>query len=220
MRIYETFPIALNEIKRELKEMGQKVTTQSVQNIVEPIEMMELQDYIYTVTKPNWTEIPVKSREWCDEEFKERVSGAMINPGHAWKIRRQYWEKFLNKSGRFDYAYPERITMNLDHVINALKKDIHTRRAYLSILGLSDVPDSFNKRYPCSIGYRFNFRQDRLNMTYLLRSSDYFEHLAYDLHLAHRLQCYVANQVGVQSGHFCHYVGSLHCFLRDVKDVF
>lgn len=223
MRQYSSFPIALNEIKRELKEMGILVTTQSVQNIQKPIEAYELQSYQYMVTQPDWNTIPVKSehRDWCEVEFHERVSGSPLNPGVAWKLRRKYWEPFLNKFGKFDYAYPERMSLNLDKVIHALKKDINTRRAFLPVLDRQiDEADDFSKRFPCTLGYHFLFRQGKLNMTYLLRSSDYFEHLANDLYLANRLQCHVAESVGVEPGYFCHWVGSLHCFVRDVEGVF
>ncbi len=181
---------------------------------------MELQNYQYTVTRPDFTKIEVKNLEWCQEEFAERICGQPLNPGHAWKLRKRYWEPLLNRFGRFDYAYPERMTANLDHVIDALKRDVNTRRAYLPIMSTSDQADDFGRRFPCSLGYHFLFRQNRLNMTYLLRSSDYFEHLPNDLWLAHRLQCYVAEKVGVNPGYFCHWVGSLHCFKRDVSEVF
>lgn len=221
MRFYENFNIALNEIKRDLKEMGILVKTQSVQNIVGEVEAYEIQNYIYTVTKPDWGEILLVNPVWAHAEFAERVSGARLNPGEAYKLRLDYWGKFINKFGKFDYAYPERMANNLPHVIAALKKDINTRRAYLPILdNIDDEADRFECRFPCSLGYHFLFRQGKLNMTYLLRSSDYFEHLRYDLYLAHRLQCYVAEAVGVEPGNFCHWVGSLHCFQANVAEVF
>lgn len=220
MRFYQTFPIALNEIRRELKEMGLLIHTKSVQNIVGDIEAYELQFYQYRVENAFYMDIPVKNLDWCQAEFKERVSGLMMNPGAAWELRKPYWKQFINAFGKFDYAYPERITPNLEHVINALRKDIFTRRAFLPILGLQDDADDFKVRFPCSIGYHFLFRQEKLDMQYQLRSSDYFEHLANDLWLANRLQHYVADQLGVKSGVFYHSVGSLHCFTRDVKEVF
>jgi thymidylate synthase len=224
MRFYQNFPEALNEIRREIKEMGVVVHNKSVQNmdISEDSDyvFMELQDYVYLVTKPDYTTIPLKNPVWCEEEFKERISGQPINPGHAWKLRKEYWHRFLNKFGQFDYSYPERMSCNLERVIRALKLDLYTRRAFLPILGLGDAADEFTRRFPCSIGYHFMYRQNRLNMTYYLRSSDFFEHLNNDLWLANRLQHHVAEAVGVESGTFCHHVGSLHAFSKDLKGVF
>lgn len=221
MRFYETFNIALNEIRRDLREMGILIKTQSVQNIVGEVEAYEVQNYIYTVTRPDWREIELVNPLWAEAEFQERIGGKPLNPGEAYKLRLDYWGKYINKLGRFDYAYPERISANLSFVIHALQKDINTRRAYLPILdNIEDQADNFERRFPCSLGYHFMFRQGKLNMTYLLRSSDYFEHLRYDLYLANRLQCHVAEAVGVEPGNFCHWVGSLHCFISDVSGVF
>src|SRR5580692_9635036 len=131
MRFFETFTIALNEIKREVKEMGIVVHTKSVQNV--NIEenpdyvAMELQNYQYTVTRPDYSKIPVKNLPWCEAEFAERVSGEMLNPGEAWKLREAYWKRFINRFGRFDYAYPCRMTLNLEKVISTLKKDLYSR---------------------------------------------------------------------------------------------
>lgn len=219
-RFYETFPEAINEIKRDLKEMGIRTITQSVQNIKEPIAGFELQNYTYRVTRPDFTQIPLKSSHWAEAEFVERTSGFALNPGHAWKFRRDYWERFLNREGKFDYAYPERMAKNLINVIDALRKDPSTRRAYLSILGNQDPPNDFSVRYPCSVGYHFMYRQGQLDVTYYLRSSDFFEHFNYDIYLADRLKCYVAATLGLKPGFFVHYVDSLHVFERDVEGVF
>jgi len=224
VRFFQTFGEALNEIKRELKEFGILVHTKSVQNKDisqdESFTCYELQDYIYRVTSPDYTQIPLRCPEWAEREFIERISGFALNPGEAWKYRREYWEQFLNDQGKFDYAYPERMTKNLENVIDALRKDPSTRRAYLSILGNDDPPNEFGVRYPCSIGYHFLYRQGQLNIKYHLRSSDFFEHFNYDIFLAERLKHYVAEKVGMKPGFFTHEIGSLHCFTKDVALVF
>jgi len=227
MRFYADFNEALSEVKSELREMGIRVHTQSVQNkniADDPdYDTMELQDYVYLVRNPDPDKIPADmiDREWCFREFDERTCGLPLNPGEAWKLRRTYWEQFLTPDGRFDYAYPQRMSKTLERVISLLKKDPVTRRAYLPIFnGVVDRVDDLGIRIPCSLGYHFMFRQGGLNITYYLRSSDFFEHLGNDLWLAASLQKYVANQCNMPVGYFCHHVGSLHCFLKDVKTVF
>jgi hypothetical protein len=228
MRFYSTFPVAINEITRELKEMGILLHPKSVQNLdvsTNPdYDMFELQDYSYRVTQPQWQDIPLRSQEWFNAEFAERVSGIPLNPGEAWKFRADYWKQFFStkpgRQGIFDYAYPDRMSKNLLNVIEALKADPYTRRAWLSVLSNEDPPSDFECRFPCSVGYHFMFRQDQLNMTYYLRSSDFFEHFNFDIALADRLKCYVADKVGMKPGCFTHVIGSLHCFTKDVKSVF
>lgn len=182
---------------------------------------MELQNYIYTVTQPNWDSIPLKNRDWAVLEFAERTGGQPLNPGTAWKKREEYWKQFLTSGGLFDYAYPERMAYQLPSVIEALKKDPMTRRAFLPIYDATqDTQDDFGCRIPCSLGYHFLYRQGKLNVTYLLRSSDFFEHFNYDIYLADRLKCYVAERCSMEPGNFTHWVGSLHVFAKDVEGVF
>lgn len=229
MRFYTNFSQALNELKRELKEMGIKIHQRSVQNkIVEnnpDYDAYELQNYTYTVTSPNWKDIPLSEQAglWCQAEFYERISGRPLNPGEAWKFRTEYWSEFFSKhkTGKFDYTYPERMMDPLYSVVEALKKDPFTRRAFLPIFDRQeDVQDDFSTRIPCSLGYWFYFRQEKLHITYLQRSADFSEHFKNDIYLADRLKCHIAEELGMQPGNFSHWLGSLHIFAKDVKNVF
>jgi thymidylate synthase len=225
MRFYQTFPEALNELKRELKEMGIRIHTQSYQNkdIKNDPQMgtLELQNYQYLVTDAQSDQIPIKNLQWATEDFLERVSQKPLNPGEAWKYRRETWEQFLKPNGRFDYTYSERMADPIRTTLEALKKDLYTRRAFLPVFDRQmDNQSDFNCRIPCSLGYWFYFRQDKLNITYLQRSADFSEHFNYDIWMANTLNSYIAYQLNVTPGSFSHWVGSLHIFERDVKGVF
>ena len=103
------------------------------------------------------------------------------------------------------------MSWSLSSVINALKKDPMTRRAFLPIFNLEeDIQDAFDVRIPCSLGYWFYFRQGKLNMTYLLRSSDFSEHFNNDIYLADRLKCFVAEKIGLRTSEADRYVGQIH----------
>lgn len=225
MRHYKDFPEAMNEIRRELKEMGIRVHTKSVQNLdisgKDEFDSLELQNYSYTVTSPTLESIPLKCPEWAEQEFQDRISGVDINPGEAYKLRLETWDKLRKKNGKFDYTYPQRMCYSLDPAIRALKQDLNTRRAFVSVFdGFFDDAADFQTRIPCTIGYWFNYRQGKLNVTYLLRSSDFSEHYNYDVYLATRLMHHIANELGVEPGTFTHWIGSFHVFMKDVEDVF
>lgn len=231
MRFFKDFPEAINELRRELKEMGIKVHTKSVQNLniegKDDFETLELQNYTYTVLNPRTDQIPLKNPDWAHMEFNERIISLNedtmfgVNPGKAWKLREPYWGQFINRDGEFDYSYSERYGMSLRNVIEALKKDILTRRAFLPVFDPGqDYQDELSRRIPCTIGYWFNYRNDRLNVTYLLRSSDFGEHFNYDIWLTTKLLEFMASQIGVQAGTFTHWIGSFHVFGKDVAEVF
>lgn len=246
MRIYRNFVEATNEIKRELAEMSIVVHPKTYQdkNIeYDPrYDTFELQNYIYCVTSPNPDDL-TPTRPWVDLELAERLEGGgMCNPGEAWKTRPEVWTQFLQcppdcigeridkkyceplpcSYSRFSYTYDERMFFQIREIISEIKSNPNSRQLYMSIWDpISDIKNLGGKaRIPCSLGYLFQVRRDQLNMTYLMRSSDFVTHWQNDVYLALKLQEYIAERTGYPVGMFTHYMGSLHVFRKDVEGVF
>ena len=178
------------------------------------------------------------AREWADAEFQERISDECINPGEAWKLRKNVWEEFL-VDGKFDYTYPERInqlvmydhlpTTKIKAVIKLLKEDPDTRKAILNIYGsfydyYSRVEDydrlDGHARIPCSMYYDFLIRENQkgekvLHITYHQRSSDFVTFFGSDVYLAWKLMEYVAGEVHVKPGYLYHTIDSIHAYKKD-----
>ena len=102
MRIYSNAYELMSETGRNLVEMGHIVKPKTYQNKkIEGNEEMITREMIceqYCLTAipdPQWLFIYTKAKEWADKEFEERVSGVVINPGKAWKLRKDMWEQFL-----------------------------------------------------------------------------------------------------------------------------
>jgi thymidylate synthase len=223
LRFYENFREATSEIRRDLKEMGTRVHSKTYQDkSIEGDEGMvqrELQNYVYTVTKPELDQLD-PTQPWADAEFAERVGGP-VNPGEAYKLRPEVWNQFIQKDGRFGYSYPERMATLVEGVINTLKRDESSRQAYLSVCDPVDLHYTGGaRRVPCTLGYQFQIRGGQLNVTYLMRSSDFATHFQNDLYLAHKLQRHVAEKLDVPVGFYSHFISSLHVFEKDVKAVF
>ena len=232
MRIFTNFLIAQNEIARELKEFGILYQPETVQDRDvsqdKSYEVRELLNYQYMITNPrpsDFESISTCDWVWCLAEFQERISLGEMNPGSAWQLRRDYWKPFLKlrPSGfrQFSYNYQERLRGHLDLIIRELRTHPHSRQLYLSIWDRQWDPASRGReRVPCSLGYWFAYRNGELHMTYLQRSSDYFEHFTNDVCLAIMLQDYVARRADLKIGRFTHWLGSLHTFAKDVEHVF
>jgi thymidylate synthase len=232
MRIYKTFIEAVSEMRRDLKEMGIEVHTQTYQDkhigLDPKMATLELQNYIFTVTYPSLADLePVQP--WADLEFEERVRPPHprgVNPGEAYKARIDVWEQFLERDGCFGYTYSDRINNNdgasqVDQIVRAIQIDPSSRQLFMSIW---EPEDLFNiggaRRVPCTLGYHFQVRRGRLNITYLQRSADMATHLQNDLYLAARMQAHVAELTGYEVGTYTHWFGSLHVFKKDVEGVF
>lgn len=247
MRIYGNAYELMSEMGRNLYEMGATVKPKHYQNkniegkedfvtkelICEQYCLIELPDpenlFIF---------MEEEAREWAEAEFQERISGECINPGEAWKLRKNVWEEFL-VDGKFDYTYPERInqlvmydylpTTKLKAVIKLLKEDPDTRKAILNIYGSfydyhSRVEDydrlDGHARIPCSMYYDFLIRENQkgekiLNITYHQRSSDFITFFGTDVYFAWKLMEYVADKVGVKPGYLYHTIDSIHSYKKD-----
>lgn len=204
-------------------------------------DSMELQNYIYTVTEPDYLDLdPVQP--WAALEFVERTCGHQENPGKAWLTRQDVWMEFLEcpkdcyeipvdcpdpcgkkiREGSFAYTYGDRMFFQLYAIIKELKNNPDSRQLYL---GIWDPEIDIHRlggvsRVPCSLGYLFQARQGKLHMTYMMRSSDFATHFQNDVYLAYRLLDWMAQEVGMPVGRFTHYIGSLHIFRKDGEGVF
>lgn len=224
-RIYANCKQALNEIKRNLYEMGVEVWPNSMQNkVVKDDDMYmtkEIQNECFTIlSTKDKDEIVERDLEWCKAEFAERISRRDMNPGEAWKIRSHVWKEFM-KDGKHDYTYANRMKDQIDPIIEELCKNPDSRQCMIEI----HTPEDINymgglRRIPCSLEYLFQIRKDgngvkKLNCTYVMRSCDYYTHFKNDIWLAAELRDYIAKAVAVQPGNLTMFIASLHMYKKD-----
>lgn len=251
MRIYDNCYELMSETGRNLWEMGNIVKPKHYQNKDingnEDFVTKELiceQYCLMSMPDPKWLFVFMEegAKDWAEAEFKERVSGKLLNPGKAWELRKGVWEEFLVE-GKFDYTYPERINQEviyknevqtkLQAVIHLLQDDPDTRKAIIDIYGVFrnafDVERRISldsqrldghARIPCSMYYDFLIRENakgerQLNITYHQRSSDFVTFFGTDVWFAWKLKEYVADQLGIKPGYLYHSIDSLHCYKKD-----
>lgn len=233
-RIYSNVHEAIEEVQRELFEMGIDVKGYSYQDkIVEGDEAFttkELQAYSFTITTPRLTEALRTVHEWYGEkvhnwvldEIAERVGFSThgLNPGLAWCGRKEVWEQFLEADGKFAYTYSERMAPQLNVIIHELKRHPQSRQAIVSIHNsILDLESLGGKRrIPCSMFYHFLIRRGAMDCIYTMRSSDFLTHFVNDVVLAILLQDWVRRAVdpGLKMGDFHMFVSSLHAFKKDM----
>jgi len=235
MRIFTGLNEAYNEIKRDLVEMGTIVHPESYQDKIvkdDPaFETKELQGYCYSIT--NLTELQKDFKDlkgdlgYLQKEYLDRVNPSYLNPGNSWETRKEVWEPFLH-GGKFAYSYNERIRTQLPIILEQLKDNPNTRQAVITIYDHhQDIGHLGGKaRIPCSMYYQILLRKRRDNLEvdilYTMRSCDLFTHFIYDVALTVELQHFIAGSLGLNPGHFTHFIGSLHAYKIDYsrKEVF
>lgn len=107
-------------------------------------------------------------------------------------------------------------------VVDLLADDPYTRQAYLPVWFPEDTGGG-SKRAPCTIGYHFLMRDDRLDINYHIRSCDLYKHFRNDVYLTVRLALWVLERLrrrdakweAVRPGRFLMQIGSLHLFRPD-----
>jgi len=229
MRIYSDCRELRSELMREVFEMGTHVHTGSYQNKVtegdEQFLTKEIINYSYCLKTLKEEDYLFKGpglscKAWADAEFLERVDKNPINPGEAWKLRRDVWEQFLDENGRFDYTYNQRLTALLE-IIELLKSKPNTRQAILAIwdADLDPMRTGGKKRVPCSVYYQFIIRGGKLSIIYNQRSCDVFTHFGNDVYLAWKLMNYVAMETEKNIGYLYHNIASLHSYKRDWENL-
>jgi thymidylate synthase len=233
-RVFANCLEAIKETDRELKVSGITVDVNHYQNKVlmgEERFTKELMGVSFTISKPLekreemikflFKEDSNKIIDYCEQEFKDRISKEPLNPGNSYKIRADMWQKFINED-KFDYTYSERMYDKLDKIKNILKEDRHSRQAILQIFHPKDLDNTGGQtRIPCSVDYQFMIRNNRLHLIYHMRSNDYFGHHAIDIYLAGSLIKYMVSELSnkypeLKTGSLIFFCASLHAYKWDL----
>ncbi|WP_405657805.1 thymidylate synthase [Streptomyces sp. NBC_00079] len=121
-------------------------------------------------------------------------------------LRGAYGPRMRRWGGRID---------QLAEVIRTLRTDPDSRRAVIQLYDPS-LDAAGHRDVPCTLGFRFQLRQGRLNMSTTMRSQDVWLGLPYDLFFATVLHELMAGWVGADLGAYHHHVDSLHLYETDL----
>lgn len=167
---------------------------------------------------------------WAEDHFLERINGEPINPGIQYKNWPYYRDinndDLFRSSGKFSHNYMERYWCkgfkgirfdygDLNDIIQRLINNRYTRQAFLSVWHPEDQ-SNHGERVPCTIGYWFQMKDDKLCVSYLIRSCDAIRHFRNDMYMTYRLLEHVASFLSVETGSISVWIGSFHCFKSDL----
>jgi len=98
-----------------------------------------------------------------------------------------------------------------ERVVEKLREDCHSRRAYIQILLPSDILYE-TRDVSCVISLQFLVRDSALCCITYMRSQSALMLIPYDIFLFTMLQETVAVSLGIEVGHYYHICGSLHYY--------
>lgn len=179
--------------------------------------------------------------EWSNWPWGNKATESLDSNG---MFNHNYMERYWPADGVFDYPTKtvEDIKLgeldgvrprglrheygDLEDLCELLSGEPGTRQAYLPIWFPEDTGTIHSGRKPCTLGYHFILRDGKLDVTYYIRSCDFYRHLRDDIYLTLRLADYVMNRAKELSpncpmwnyaelGSFNMHIVSLHMFIND-----
>lgn len=247
MKIYSDLRKAIVGGWQYTMDYGRLVNQTHWQGVRAPRKTIEAIDFIFRAPMPDRIEEAKLQIEpnlpWADDHFLERVSGKPLNPPPShkiWPFAQAGNSQFISDE-KFDHTYPERFwpkyaNMNcgtprsgirfsygdLKDTILKLESDPFTRQAFLPIWFPEDTGKGANVRVPCTLGYHFMIRDGRLDIKYIMRSTDMLRHYQDDIYLCYRLALYVLetlahNVSGLRLGYMTFITFSAHVFEGEEK---
>ena len=236
---------------KDLRDNGEIATSKKWQAIDTPDDLHEIINrYIQMDMPESKEELGVQcdaDLPWSEDHFQERINpNCNHNPGYEYQNWPYYKvatedndKKFRSEADTyFSHTYMERFwpdkTLkgtgamgyqfgNFDDLVERLKDDPGSRQAFYAIWHPQDSNND-GVRLPCTIGYHFLIRNNKLHLAYLIRSCDIMRHFKNDIYMTIRLAQYVRDQVNpdLDLGELSMWIGSLHCWnvekaLLDVK---
>lgn len=113
---------------------------------------------------------------------------------------------------------------DLQDVVIQLAADPNTRQAYLPIWFPEDTGAVHGKRVPCTLGYHFQIRDGKLDISYFMRSTDFLRHFQDDIYMAIRLAQWMCSEVTyhgdgitVSPGNLIFHTANMHIFEPDLQ---
>jgi thymidylate synthase len=205
------------------------------------IQFLEVFNVSFAYTIPARTEYLIEDVKpnlpWAEKHFQERISGKPLNPPPSsieWPFMQAGHKLHVDERGQFSHTYPERYWPkyanteeddsnwgirfrygDLQDVVNLLSDSPLTRQAYLPVWFPEDTGVVMGQRVPCSLGYQFFVREDRLHCVYFMRSCDFYRHFRDDIYMTARLMQWIAEKLGSIPGVLTTHIVNLHAFETD-----
>lgn len=125
------------------------------------------------------------------------------------------FSKYSDDGTRLYGAYGPRAYRGLSRAVHKLAGDMYSRQAVVSIW--SNAESEATLDLPCTLSWTFQIRNDKLNMTTVMRSNDVWTGVAYDIPTMARIQTAVAAALQVEPGTYTHIAHSLHIYETDAE---
>lgn len=153
------------------------------------------------------------SKDYADYEWSWYLSG---NPNaEVISQRASIWKSMMDENGNVNsnYGYQWRRNKQLDNIIELLRTEPNTRRASISLYDGKEF-DLYKKDTVCTYSINFTIKDNKLNMSVLMRSNDLVFGFCNDQYCFSKLQELVSKILNKEIGYYYHFAQDLHVYER------
>jgi len=133
------------------------------------------------------------------------------------------WEKLsddgVTNNSAYGYKIQKQFGFNQINVIkNLLTRDPNSRRAVINI----NIPNKNvfeTNDEPCTIALQFLIRNNKLNLTTIMRSNDLWFGTPYDVLFFTTVQQLLADSLDIELGTYHHFATSMHIYDRNIDNL-
>lgn len=206
--IFENTIEAYYMIRDFLTNQGKRLEVESIRSKEKKATMMEVEGISWKVKNiSDWKQLIYIVENCSKTRTKKRISWLEDLAIEFIK------DKFIESNKH--YTYNNRLCFQKWYVADNIihKRGKNNRQAFLGVWDIQK--DSLvlgQEEVPCSLGYHFQERDEKLNMNYFMRSLD-IDVWANDVFLSDMIHKQMASRTGLEIGRKSWSVGSLHMFI-------
>lgn len=177
-------------------------------------------DHGFLIENAMQNEITDESRKWSKSYAEKEWQWYLSKNPSAIEISKsaKIWKNHMDDLGNVNSNYGCQINRSdqLENVIDKLILDKLTRQAWLTIYDAKDIKKSpftsngFEKDTPCTIAIGFQFYNEQLNMSVLMRSNDIKFGFCNDQYCFSKLFELVCLKTNLPIGTYYHYSSNFH----------
>lgn len=177
----------------------------------------------FTIDNPFDNLITNVERKWSHKYAKKEFAWYLSANPSANEIAKQakIWYNHMDSNGNVNSNYGAQLSRNeqLIVIINKLVKDKTTRQAWLTIYDAKDTElspftnNGFKNDTPCTLSIGFQYYNDKLHMSVLMRSNDIHYGFCNDQYCFTELFKIVCKETNLDAGTYYHWAANIHLYL-------
>lgn len=176
-----------------------------------------LYNVCFVIRNPKDRVITTPWRKFNDSYAKQEWEWYQSGWPYVTEIKKvaKIWDRMHNGDDRVNsnYGYQWQRNGQLEKTIEQLKNNPNTRQAWISLF---DGKEKYHYQYdtPCTMCIGFDIKNNKLDMTVVMRSNDLIYGFCNDQYCFSMLQEYVANELNIEVGTYTHIAHDMHIYER------